>query len=122
MKNVLSKISILSVGLMTPMFAFAQVQTSGILNLLNKVQGLIAAIIPILIGLALLAFMFGILKYLFSGDKDSGKTFMIWGIVALFVMTSVWGLVSIIRSTILPDSNSNQLNPADIPQAPRFTN
>ena len=121
MKNVLSKISILSVGLMTPMFAFAQVQTSGILNLLNKIQGLIAAIIPILIGLALLAFMWGILQYLF-GKKDDGKTYMIWGIVALFVMTSVWRLVSIVRSTILPDSNSNQLNPADIPQAPRFTN
>ncbi len=126
MKKTLSKFLIGSVGFLTPMFVFAQSRNgagSGVLNLLNEVQGVIAAVIPILIGLALLAFMWGILLYLFSGGKkEEGRMFMIWGIVALFVMTSVWGLVAIVRSTVLSDTNSNQLNPVDIPQAPRFTN
>lgn len=137
MKKTLSKILIGSVGFLTPIFVFAQNQQagralnsqssngagSGVLNLLNEIETVIGAIIPILIGLALLAFMWGILLYLFSGGKkEEGRMFMIWGIVALFVMTSVWGLVAIVRSTVLSDSNSNQLNPADIPQAPQFTN
>jgi uncharacterized membrane-anchored protein len=121
MKKVLSKISIASIGLLTPMFAFAAT-SSGIILLLDQVQNIIAAVIPVLIGLALLAFMWGILQYLFTQNKDQGKFIMIWGIVALFVMTSVWGLVSIVRSTILPNSNTNQLNAVDIPKAPRFTN
>lgn len=120
MKN-LSKILIAGIALLTPMFVFAEANTSGLLSLINKIQGLISAIIPVLIGLALLAFMWGVLRYLF-GKPEEGKQFMIWGIIALFVMTSVWGLVSIVRSTILPDSNANQLNPADIPKAPRIVN
>jgi len=116
MKKILQNASIVSVGLLTPFFAFAQ---SGVLNLLNQVQVIISAIIPVLIGLALLAFMFGVLKYIF-GKKEEGKTTMLWGIVALFVMTSVWGLVSIVRTTIVPDGATNQLRSQDIPQAPRF--
>ncbi len=122
MKKFLGKVSVGAVGLLTPVFAFAQSgpDTSGLLVLLDKVQGLIAAIIPILIGLALLTFLWGVLTYLFKKDKEEGKNFMIWGIIALFVMTSVWGLVSILRSTILPNSQENQLRPGDIPQAPTF--
>ena len=133
MKKTLSKFLVVSVGFLTPIFVFAQAgsrntgtrnnSASGVLNLLDQVQTVIAAVIPILIGLALLAFMWGILLYLFSGGKkEEGRMFMIWGIVGLFVMTSVWGLVAIVRSTVISDSNSNQLDPSDIPQAPQFTN
>lgn len=118
MKKNLQKLSIVSVSLFTPMLAFAQ---AGILNFLNQIQVIIAAVIPILIGIALLAFMWGVIKYLFGGDKEQGKQIMIGGIIALFVMTSIWGLVSIVRSTIVPDGSTNQLKSQDIPQAPRFT-
>lgn len=122
MKKFLGTLSASSVALLTPVLAFAQsgVDTSGLLVLLNKFQQLVAAVIPILIGLALLAFLWGVLTYLFGKDKAGAKEFMIWGIIALFVMTSVWGLVHILRSTVLPNSQSNQLNPGDIPQIPTF--
>lgn len=115
MKKNFSKVSIVSVALFAPAVAFAQ---EGLINLLGKVQNLIQMVIPILIGLALLAFLWGILNYLFSKNKDEAKTFMIWGIIALFVMTSVWGLVSILRNTILPNNNID--SPTNIPQAPGF--
>jgi apolipoprotein N-acyltransferase len=121
MKKFLGKMSVVSVGLLTPVFAFAEgVDTSGLLVLINKFQQLIAAVIPLLIGLALLAFLYGVLMYLFGKQKDEAKDFMIWGIIALFVMTSVWGLVSILRSTILPNSASNQLRAGDIPTVPTY--
>ena len=121
MKKFLAKVSVASVGLLTPVFAFAAegVDTSGLLVLVNKAQQLVAAVIPLLIGVALLGLMWGVLQYLF-GKKDDGKSFMIWGIIALFVMTSVWGLVSIVRSTIIPNSQSNQLRPGEIPTVPTY--
>ena len=32
-------------------------------------------------------------------DKETGKQIMIWGIIALFVMVSVWGLVNVLSNT-----------------------
>jgi hypothetical protein len=53
--------------------------------------------------LAFLAFFWGIAKYIFSaGDeqkKASGKDVMLYGLIALFVMVSVWGLIGILRNT-----------------------
>jgi hypothetical protein len=122
MKKFLGKVSVVAVGVMIPVFAFAQTvgdTGNGLLYLINRFQQLIQAVIPVLIGLALLGFMWGILQYVF-GKKEDGKNFMIWGIIALFVMTSVWGLVSILRSTILPNSQSNTLDRSDIPTVPAY--
>ncbi len=80
-------------------------------NAFTKVQSLVdifgqivEALIPIAFGLAILAFFFGLAKYIFSaGDEDSkvdGKKIMIWGLVALFVMTSVFGIISLARNTL----------------------
>ena len=59
---------------------------------------LIALLIPVIAGLALLAFFWGLAKFIMnvSGDEKAvteGKNLMIWGLVALFLMVSVWGLL-----------------------------
>ncbi len=41
------------------------------------------------------------------GSKEEGKSIMIWGIVALFVMTSVWGIVRLIRTELGINQNGN---------------
>lgn len=105
MKNVLQKISIASIGLLTPVFAFAAVNTSGILDVLKQIHEIISLTIPVLIALGVLGFMWGIVLYLFKGDKAEGRSFMLWGIIALFVMTSVWGLVGILRGTLFGTGN-----------------
>ena len=105
MKNVLQKISIVSVGVLVPVVASAQ-NVGGIASLLKSIQYLIGLTIPVLISLGVLAFLWGIVLYLFKGDKAEGKMFMVWGIIALFVMTSVWGLVGILRGTLFGTSSS----------------
>lgn len=62
------------------------------------------SIIPIVMTLALLYFIYGVVNFFLApdaGDKkrEEGKKFMLWGIIGLFVMISVWGLVSILTST-----------------------
>lgn len=59
------------------------------------------AIIPIIIALAVIYFLWGIFKYVFANgevDKKAAKGVMVYGIFALFVMVSVWGLVNLIGS------------------------
>lgn len=61
------------------------------------------AVIPLLIGLAVVAFIYGIVKYFLNPDNEekrkNGKSYMLWGIIALFVMVSFWGIVNIFSST-----------------------
>ncbi|OGI94939.1 hypothetical protein A2917_01910 [Candidatus Nomurabacteria bacterium RIFCSPLOWO2_01_FULL_42_17] len=61
------------------------------------------SIIPLIFTLAVLMFVWGVVQYVIHSDEETkkakGKQFMIWGIVALTVMVSVWGLVNILSST-----------------------
>lgn len=66
-------------------------------------------LIPLVFTLGLLAFFYGVVKYIWSEGqgKEDGKKIMIWGVIALFVMSSVWGLVYFIKVelNIGPESN-----------------
>lgn len=65
--------------------------------------GIINSLIPLVFGLALLAFLWGLSMLIFyAGDaakRSEGKQIMIWGVIALFVMVSVWGLVNLLKET-----------------------
>lgn len=92
-KNLLA-VSIGVIASISPSIAFAQ---SGILTMVNMFTNIIMMIIPLLVSLAVLAFFWGIVKFISqAGDERSheeGKNIMIWGMVALFVLVSFWGLV-----------------------------
>lgn len=120
MKKVLGKISIATVALLKPgvVHAAGAVNTSGLEGLLYSIHKLISLTIPVLIALGVLGFMWGIVLYLFGKNKEEGKTFMLWGIIALFVMTSVWGLVGILRGTLFGNTVDNAGNV----QIPEFNN
>ena len=108
---------IVPVGLMTPVTALAV--TEGIHRLIDQIQVLIHRLIPVIIGLGLLAFLWGVLKFLFAKDDDkktAGRKFMLWGIVALFVMVSVWGLVEILSDTIFTETRDTA---PSIPRIPK---
>lgn len=79
------------------------VSAQGLDNIIDTVGNLIGTITPIIVALALLYFFWGLAKYILSaGDeekKTEGRNIMIWGIIALFVMVSVWGLVGVIADT-----------------------
>jgi hypothetical protein len=103
------------IALLLPFVTFAadDAISSFIKNVLNLTQRLV----PTLIGLALALFLWGVLRYLFSKDgpgKKEARDFMMWGIVALFVMVSVWGLVRIVQDVVFGD-DKNSINDIDFP-------
>ena len=82
-----------------PSIAFAQ-NLGGVNTLLDSISRLVDGALPVVVGLALLGFFWGLMKFIFAaGNEDSkadGKKIMIMGIIALFVMVAVWGLVGFI--------------------------
>ena len=78
------------------------------LSLMGIVSWLVALmnqLVYVIIGAALVSFLYGILKLSFiDGHKpearEQARKFMFWGIVSLFVMMSVWGLVNIFKFTL----------------------
>ncbi len=88
---------------LTPSLAFAQT-LNNVQVLLGSISRIVDASLPVVLGLALLGFFWGLAKFIFSsGDeeaKEGGKRIMIWGISALFVMVAVWGLVGFIADAL----------------------
>ncbi len=68
-----------------------------ILSILNPIP-------PILLALAVLYFFWGIAKYMNSGDDSEklreGRTTMVYGILGLFVIVALWGLVLLVKSEL----------------------
>ena len=64
---------------------------------------LMNAVVPLLVGLAVVGFVYGIIQYFLNPDNEekrkAGKSFMLWGLITLFVMVSIWGLVKIFSNT-----------------------
>lgn len=61
-------------------------------------------VIILIIALAVVSFLYGIVTYIFrSGDetkRKEGLEYIYYGIIGLFVMISVWGLVALLSNTI----------------------
>ena len=98
---------------LTPSFAFAQ-DLGNIEQLVGSIGDIVAMALPIVVALALLAFFWGLVKYIFAvadDDKAAGKKLMIWGIIAFFVMVSVWGLVEWVGEAL----GVEQQNSIDVP-------
>jgi len=88
-----------------------------IIDSLNKWMG---KLLPILVGAALIVFLWGLITFIGkSGDETArteGKQRMIWGVIALFVAVTIWGLVGFISdSTGIRGGNTPQ--PPTIPGA-----
>ena len=68
-------------------------------------------LIPLVFALALLFFFWGVAKYIWSaGDaKEEGKQIMVWGVVALFVMSSIWGIIYFIGDELMPGQNYDSM-------------
>ena len=91
----------------------ASAQNASVQSLVYAFGLLLKNLIPTAVAVALLFFFWGLAKFIrASGDEkaiEEGKRTMIWGVVALFVMVSVWGLVYLLQNTLLGGSPTYNL-------------
>jgi hypothetical protein len=75
-----------------------------IFSLYRTVMSLINQAIYLIIGLAVLGFLWGIVKLILNLSnaqaKQEAKTYMLYGIITIFIMTSAWGIVNILTVTL----------------------
>lgn len=67
-----------------------------------KLSEILSAVLPFLIALGVVFFVWGVISYVIAGDeeaKTAGRDRMIFGIIGLAVIIGVWGLVKIVTNT-----------------------
>lgn len=85
------------------LFCFSGSSYPTFCSAVNFFLGLIGRAIPILVSISVIVFVWGVFWYVIAADeerKKSSKEKMIYGIIGLFVMVSVWGLVAVVRNTL----------------------
>jgi len=114
---------IIGVGLtFAPFLAFAQL--TAVNGFVTQIGVIVGILTPIAFALGLLYFFWGLAQFILaSGDPEKaseGKNKMIWGVVALFVMSTVFGLIAFIRTELNITDNTVvlpvvPLTPAAVP-------
>jgi len=86
---------------LAPIFAYAAI--SDLRSLIGKFTDILQALIPIMIGLGLLAFFWGIANFILNADNEEkrreGRQVMLWGVIALTVMVLIAGILTVIENT-----------------------
>ena len=100
----------------SPIITLAQpLPSQGVGGLFSLSSAFLTKAVFFIISLAVVWFIFNVFRYTISGDdakKKEAKDGMVWGIVGIFVMVSVWGLVAILQATFQTSgfSSSNVAN------------
>jgi len=108
--KTLVKIAAFSV-MIVPVVAFAQAN-----DLLGNINRVLLSVIPVLMVLATVVFLWGVVMYVIAGGDEEklgrAKGYIVTGIIGLFVMVAVWGIVQALAGTL-------GLTQTGIPPGPR---
>ncbi len=99
-----------------PVSLFAQ-QITDINGLTSKATNIGNTIVVLLISFSVIWIIFNVVRYLIAGSEENRKKSgmsILWGIVGLFIILSIWGLVAILKNTF---STSNNVPVNDFPKA-----
>jgi len=105
-KNNLKEIILSSAATLAfPMLAMAQATTGGsITSFIGQLTTWVKNIIAFLFVLVTLYFIWGVVQYVKAGGDDTevkkGKQHMIYGIIGMIAMISVWGIVTVVTSSL----------------------
>ncbi|MES2930322.1 MAG: hypothetical protein V4665_00870 [Patescibacteria group bacterium] len=88
-------------------------------DIILTIQRILNVIIPVLITLAVVWFIWGIIQYTVSADEEAKKGArgkIIQGLIGLFVIVAFWGIIKVITATF--GVGPTALNESSIPCIP----
>lgn len=129
MKSLFKVSTILA--LMSPFIALAQTSgstgdvpvlheaaTTQVDSWFNAASSWIATIAILLIAIAVVIFFWGIIQYVMAGADEekraSGRNLIIYGIIGIFIMVALWGLIYVVGGTLGVNIGGGTATP-DIP-------
>ncbi|HEY9480947.1 MAG TPA: hypothetical protein VIR98_01790 [Candidatus Paceibacterota bacterium] len=85
-------------------------KTEGIKGIANCVGGLFGSAVNFLMAASVVVIVWGAFQMIYSEEKRaSGRQTVIWGIIGLFVMISIWGFVNILNNTFKLKTNASDV-------------
>lgn len=100
-----------------PVVAFAA-ENATVISILKTISAILAILMPILIALAAIYFVWGILTFIMAKEeeqKKAGRSKIINGLIGLFVIVAFWGIIGVVMRTF---GVYNQLPQDVVPQVP----
>ena len=96
-------------GVLMPSFVLA----ADAISMIDGITDVVITIIPIIVGLAVLVFFWGIVKFIYhAGDEkavEEGKMLMVWGLIVIFVMFALWGILGYFQYQLGLDVDTSSL-------------
>lgn len=105
----MKKIIAIGLGLgSAPLMASA---ASTVDSILNQLIGWIYMIVPVLITIAVIYFVWGVIQFMTTSEEEAkkmGRTKIINGLIGLFVIVAFWGIIAIVKRTFGVDNVTGQ--------------
>ena len=119
--RIVSAFAIIAIAI--PLIASAAATADDIITpIANNVLKLVRVLVLIVFVLAIVAFGWGIVQFIFAGGDPSAigkaKSFLLWGVIGMAVMASLFGLITFLQQyfgvnagglNILPPIVANQV-------------
>ena len=75
-------------------------------ELVDLFVDLIRSAVTVLIGLGLVIFLWGVVMFIYKSGSPKAHTYgremLVWGLIAMFVMVSVWGILGLAQTSFFP--------------------
>ncbi len=74
----------------------------------NIIKAIVSPIIQVVFFVAMLVFVWGVFTLIKNGDdpaeRETGQRHILWGVIGMFIMVSVYGIIRVIANTLnVPD-------------------
>lgn len=103
-------------GFVPSLVLAAEATTFG--SILNVIANLLNYVLPILITVAVVYFVWSVIQYTLTDDdtkKKAAKSGIIQGLIGLFVIVSFWGIIGIVRNTFGVGNSTGLENVPEVP-------
>ncbi|MDO8521139.1 MAG: hypothetical protein Q7S52_03420 [bacterium] len=97
-------------NILLPETAYAATPPQSVLTFVGKIStNILNPIIAILFALAFVYFVYGVAAYIWNPDNEEARTngqrSMLWGVIGMLIMVSVFGIMRFLISSIGADAN-----------------
>ena len=113
MRRIIGLSSLSALVLTMPALASAV----GLMDTLVTVNRFLNGVIGVIITIAIIVFFWGLVRYLtdVGEEKHKGLVMMFYGLIAIFVMVSIWGIIHLLQNTFQISGQTQAILPAGIP-------